>query len=303
MAVAEGIRQLELEPLEENLLPVYSPGAHIDVQLPGMIRSYSLVNPPAEKISNYVIAVNRDSESRGGSRFIHDLLAAGDTLCIRGPRNHFPLEENAHASLFIAGGIGITPLWCMIQQLEARGRNWHLVYCARSPERAAFRQQLLQFGSRVRFHFDGAQGAPLAEIGEIVSKASPQTHLYCCGPLQMLLAFEEACRGRPPSMVHTEHFNAGKMRPPAGGFKVILQRSGFTVDIPPGKTIMDSLIASGFEAPYSCLEGVCGTCETRVIEGVPEHRDQVLSKKERASNRTMMICCSGSLTERLVLDL
>ena len=300
--IAEGVRCLELRPADGGELPPFTAGAHIDLQLPGMIRSYSLVNPQEER-HRYVVAVNRDAKSRGGSAYVHASLAVGASIVIRGPRNNFPLAEDAARSLFIAGGIGITPLWCMIQRLQPLGREWRLVYCARTPARAAFREELERIGARASFHFDGEPGREPLDVGAAVAETPPGTHLYCCGPIPMLQAFERACADRPPAEVHVEYFSAAQPRAAEGGYTVVLQRSGISLKIPAGKTIMDTLIENGIDAPYSCLEGVCGTCETRVIEGVPDHRDLVLSKGEREANRTMMICCSGSRTARLVLDL
>ena len=299
---AASVRRIELRAEDGGALPSFTAGAHIDLQLPGMIRSYSLVNAQDER-DRYVIAVNLDPRSRGGSRFLHEELREGAVLDIRGPRNNFPLEESAGTSLLIAGGIGITPLWCMIQRLEALGRDWRLVYCARTRRHAAFVTELESFGPRVRFHFDGEPGGTQLDLAALVDSAAPGTHLYCCGPVSMLQAFEKATAGRPAPEVHVEYFSAAQPRAVEGGYTVVLQRSGLQFEVPPGKTIMDTLIAHGFEAPYSCLEGVCGTCETRVIEGLPDHRDLVLSKNEREANRTIMICCSGSRTARLVLDL
>lgn len=301
--LAERIVSVELRAVNGEPLPPFTAGAHIDLYLPGgMVRSYSLVNPQEER-HRYVIAVNRDAASRGGSRYVHEQLAAGSTLNVAPPRNNFPLAEEAAHSLFIAGGIGITPLWCMIQRLRCLGRSWQLVYCARTRRQAAFAEELARLGSAVTFHFDYEAGGGLLDIAAVVGAASPETHLYCCGPLSMLEAFERATSRRPPAQVHVEYFSAARPKAADGGFTVVLARSGASFRVREGKTIIDTLIDNGIDAAYSCLEGVCGTCETRVLEGVPDHRDLVLSKQERAANRTMMICCSGSKTDKLVLDL
>jgi vanillate O-demethylase ferredoxin subunit len=300
-ALADGIVAVELRAVGDPL-PAFTAGAHIDLYLPGMVRSYSLVNPQEER-DRYVIAVNRDAASRGGSRYVHEQLGAGAGLRIGPPANNFPLTEAAEHSLLIAGGIGITPLWCMVQRLSALGRSWQLVYCARSRRQAAFVDELASLGSRVRFNFDGEPGGTLLDLRAEVAHAPAHTHLYCCGPLPMLEAFEAATSGWPAPQVHLEYFSAARPKAAEGGFTVVLARSGLSFYVPQGKTIIDALLDNGFDAPYSCLEGVCGTCETRVLEGVPDHRDLVLSKEERAANRTMMICCSGSKTDKLVLDL
>jgi vanillate O-demethylase ferredoxin subunit len=301
--IAQGIRRYELRPPAGVALPPFTAGAHIDLHLPnGMVRSYSLVNPQEER-HRYVIAINRDLASRGGSLWLHDTLRPGETIAAGPPRSNFPLVEDASDSLLIAGGIGITPLWCMIQRLQRLGRSWQLIYCARTAARAAFRAELAGLGNAVRFNFDEEPGGAQLDIDSVVARAPASAHLYCCGPVPMLAAFERATASRPSAQVHVEYFSAAA--PPAadGGFTVVLRRAGLSFEVPKGKTIIDTLIANGIDAPYSCLEGVCGTCETRVIEGTPDHRDLVLSKQEREANGTMMICCSGSKTARLVLDL
>jgi tetrachlorobenzoquinone reductase len=304
---AQGILSYELRPFSGRELPPFTAGAHIDLLLPsGLVRSYSLVNPQEER-HRYVIAVNRDASSRGGSRFIHDSVRPGDTLTVTAPRNNFPLIEDAGHSVLIAGGIGITPLWCMIQRLEALGRSWQLYYCTRTRQSAAFLEPLQALGPKVdvnlHFNFDQEPGGRMLDVAGVVAAAPADAHLYCCGPLSMLEAFEQACADRPGSHVHTEYFSAKEAPAVEGGFTVVLQRSGLTLAVPPGKTILDTLMDQGLDLPYSCLEGVCGTCEVRVLEGIPDHRDLVLSKEEKAANRSIMICCSGARTDRLVLDL
>jgi len=254
----------------------------------------------------YVIAVGLDQASRGGSRFIHQSLHAGDTLKISAPRNNFPLAEGAPQSLLIAGGIGITPLWCMVQRLQELGAPWELIYCARTRQHAAFLDRLEEAGARppgrVRLNFDGEPGGRMLDIGSVVAAALPDTHLYCCGPNPMLTAFEEATQSRAPATVHVEYFTAKTGPAQSGGFTVVLARSGRSVEVPAGKTILDALLDADIDVPYSCTEGVCGTCEIGVVEGIPDHRDLVLSKEERAANRSMMVCCSGSKSGKLVLD-
>lgn len=300
---AQGIKSFELGPLIVQGLPPVTAGAHIDLHLPnGMIRSYSLVNPPGER-HRYVITVSNDPASRGGSRFVHEGLCVGHTLTVGLPRNNFPLAEDAKQSVLIAGGIGVTPLWCMIQRLEELERPWMLYYCARTRQSAAFVEQLNAFGERVRFNFDQEAGGRVLDIAQVVDRTAPDTHLYCCGPTPMLKAFEKATASRPPECVHVEYFTANEAPATSGGFTVVLARSGQSVAVPPGKTILDTLLDQGIEVPYLCMEGSCGTCETKVLEGVPDHRDVVLSNMEKAANNIMMICCSGSKSEKLVLDL
>lgn len=302
-AVADGIVSVELRAVNEMPLPAFTAGAHIDLNLPGrLVRSYSLVNSQEER-HRYVIVVHRDAASRGGSRYIHEHLGTGSTLAIAAPRNNFPLVEGAAHTLFIAGGIGITPLWCMIQRLRDIGRSWQLMYCARTRRHAAFFDELAHLGPIVTFNFDHEPGGKMLDISALLGRVPPHTHVYCCGPLPMLEAFERATSSWPSEQVHVEYFSATRPKAAEGGFTVVLARSGLSFRVREGKTIIDTLIDNGIDAPYSCLEGVCGTCETRVLEGIPDHRDLVLSKEERAANRTMMICCSGSKTDKLVLDL
>jgi vanillate O-demethylase ferredoxin subunit len=303
---AEDVHTVELRPPQGGELPPFTAGAHIDLHLAnGLGRSYSLVNSEGER-HRYVIAVQKDRASRGGSRFVHDRLHVGDIVPVSPPRNNFALVEDAKDILLIAGGIGVTPLWCMIQRLEQLQRPWSLVYCVRTHAVAAFLEPLealARRGARVRFNFDGEPGGQMLDIAALVAATPLDTHLYCCGPLPMLDAFELATAERPREMVHVEYFTPKAAPALEGGFTVHLQRSNLTLRVPPGRTILETVLEAGVAAACSCLEGVCGTCETAVIEGVPEHRDSYLTEDEHAANRTMMICCSGSKGDRLVLDL
>jgi vanillate O-demethylase ferredoxin subunit len=305
---AEGILGFELVPMPPiKELPVFTAGAHIDLLLPnGLTRSYSLLNDPQER-HRYVIGVNKDADSRGGSRYMHETLRAGDTLSINPPRNNFPLDERAPLSVFIAGGIGITPILSMIARARAIGMRWQLHYAARTRRHAAFLDLLQSWRDtpegQVHLVFDQEPGATMMDIPGIVRSLSPDVHVYCCGPLPMLDAFEKATAGLPPERVHREYFAAREAAATEGGFTVILARSGKRIQVCAGQTILDSLIDAGIEPPYSCREGVCGTCEVRVLEGIPDHRDLVLSAAEQAANDRMMVCCSGAKSAKLVLDL
>jgi ferredoxin-NADP reductase len=304
---AESINSYELVAPGGGDLVSFAAGCHIDLHLPnGMIRSYSLVNEQSER-KRYVVAVNRDDAGRGGSRLIHDTVRVGDIMTISHPRNNFVLQENASHSVLIAGGIGITPLLSMIRRLEVLGRSWQLFYAARTRFAAAFLDELhaLRLGVHQNLHvtFDHAPLGRKLDIAAIVEDAPAEAHLYCCGPVSMLEAFEAATTERPADHVHVEYFKPRQKPAAEGGFQVKLARSGRTIMVQPGKTILSALLDAGVTANYACAEGVCGTCETRVIEGLPDHRDQFLSKEERAENRTMMICCSGSKSPTLVLDL
>lgn len=300
---APSIVSYDLRPLEAGELPAFTAGAHIDLTLPsGLIRSYSLVNPQSER-HRYVIAVQKDRASRGGSKWVHENFRPGDILTVNGPRNNFALNEAAEKSLFIAGGIGITPILSMIERLTSLKRDWELIYCARKRPETAFTEKLGGFGSRVRFNFDEEPGGKMLDVAATVRAAPANAHLYCCGPLPMLEAFEAATAGLPRERVHVEYFSAKEPPAVAGGFKVVLARSGREFVVPPGKTILDTLLDAGLDIPYSCMEGVCGTCETKVLEGAPDHRDLILTEEEHVAGKVMMICCSGSKSETLVLDL
>jgi vanillate O-demethylase ferredoxin subunit len=304
---AEGIHSFELAPPAGGLLPPFTAGAHIDVHLaPGLVRSYSLCNSQDER-HRYVIGVNNDRASRGGSRHMHEQLRVGQMLDVSPPRNNFALCEDAPRSVLVAGGIGITPLLAMVRRLTSLQRPWDIHVCARTHSAAAFLGELQKLKTqagelgRLHLHFDDtAKG--LLDLRELVSKAPPDTHFYCCGPLPMLAAFEQACAGLPAAQMHVEYFSAREAPATAGGVTVECRQSGVTVQVAEGQTILDALLEAGIDVPYSCNEGVCGTCETRVLEGVPDHRDLVLTAQEQASNTVMMVCCSGAKTPKLVLD-
>lgn len=305
---ADGILSFDLRPMPPRReLPPFTAGAHVDVHLAnGLIRSYSLLNAQDER-HRYVIGVNRDAASRGGSRFLHESVKAGDALTLAVPRNNFALDEQAPLSVFIAGGIGITPLSSMIARLQALGRPWRLHYAARTRQNAAFVDALQALrdrgGGEVHFSFDREPGGRMLDIPGIVAALPSGAHVYCCGPLPMLDAFESATRHLPAERVHVEYFAAREAAANAGGYTVELARSRRTIAIQPGHTILDSLEEAGVDAAYSCREGVCGTCEVRVIDGIPDHRDLVLSSADKACNDRMMICCSGAKSPRLVIDL
>jgi tetrachlorobenzoquinone reductase len=301
-AEAEGTTSYELRRPANKWLPTAEPGAHVDVHLPnGLIRQYSLL--AAEYMpQSYRIAVKRDEMSRGGSRYIHDELHPGTRLTISAPRNHFPLEEDARHTIFIAGGIGITPIWCMLQRLHALKRSWVLHYSCRTASQAAFFRQLKKY-PQARFHFDDEQGGQFLDLASIVRAAPEDTHLYCCGPLPMMSAFEQETAAWPRDQIHVEYFSPKKLDASERAFEVELSRSGRVVTVASDSTILGALQKAGLNLAYSCEQGICGTCETRVISGKPDHRDSVLTEAEKALGDRMMICCSRSLTDRLVLDL
>ncbi|HEY8578257.1 MAG TPA: PDR/VanB family oxidoreductase [Beijerinckiaceae bacterium] len=282
-------------------LPGAEPGAHIDLHLAnGMMRQYSLVTADGDPTA-YVVGIKRDRASRGGSIYIHDQLRVGQTLKIGGPRNNFPLKEDAAHTVLIAGGIGITPIWCMAQRLQKRGRSYELHYACRDRNEAAFLEELQRL-SQAKLHFDSEAGGFL-DLKPIVAGAPAGAHFYCCGPIPMLEGYEAATKALPPEQVHVEYFSAKEEAATGGGYVVELKRSGQEFAIPEGKTILQVLRDAGVDIPYSCEEGVCGACETAVVSGAPDHRDNILTESERKANKTMMICCSGSKSARLVLDL
>jgi ferredoxin-NADP reductase len=298
----------ELRPANPgDSLPSFEAGAHVDIHLPnGLVRSYSLLNAQDER-HRYVIAVNLDAKSRGGSRYLHESVRAGDLLNISVPRNNFRLHEKAEHTVLFAGGIGITPLWSMIQRLDAIGRTWTLYYCARSRQFAALAAELSllkpRSGCAVHFHFDDEQGGALLDMGAIVNAESFGTHFYCCGPVPMLESFEQAAVRRPRPNVHVEYFSAKSAPDRVGGFEVVLAKSNRVLRVESGDTILDVLLAAGIDVPHSCCEGVCGSCLVTVLEGEPNHTDLVLTRDEQAANNQMLICCSGAKTDRLILDI
>jgi ferredoxin-NADP reductase len=288
-----------------HALPPAEVGAHIDVHLPdGQTRAYSLVSC-IEDGDAYVIAVKRDAGGRGGSRFVHDSLKVGDEIEIGLPRNNFPLCEEAAYSVLIAGGIGITPIWTMAQRLRAIGKPFELHYACASRAQAALLDELSRLDG-ARLHFDDAASGELLDLASIVAAAPPEAHLYCCGPAPMLRAFEAAAAGRSQDHVHVEYFAPPDDAPaPAldGGFHVALQRSGTRLFVEPGNTILDTLLDAGVAVPFSCAQGICGACAVGVVSGAPDHRDSVLTAEERATGQTILVCCSGSKSGELVLDL
>lgn len=301
---AEHICLFDLRPERGQHFPAVQAGAHIDIHLAnGLSRSYSIVNSQDE-IDRYLIAVKNEATGRGGSRFIHTELRVGQRLRIGMPRNNFRLREDACHSVLIAGGIGITPLYSMIQRLQKLGRSWELHYAAANRDHAAFVEQLAQLGPRVHFYFaHDKPDAGALNIQNTIDASRKDADFYCCGPAGMLVDFEAATASIPSNRMHVEYFSARDEPAVEGGFEVVLQRSGERLTVDSGETILDALIKRGIDVPYSCMEGVCGSCQVGVIEGTPDHRDLILSKEEREANDRMLICCSGSKSPRLVLDL
>ncbi len=306
--VARGVLSFDLRAPDGRDLPPFTAGSHIDVHMTeGLMRCYSLVNAPSER-HRYVIAVSLDANSRGGSRYLFDHPMTGQTLRVGTPRNNFALAENAPHVVLIAGGIGITPLYCMIQRLESLGKSWELHFGARDRASAAFRDELQALEAtkpgRVHFNFDLEDGKML-DTAAIVARTAPDAHLYCCGPLPMLEIYKAAAAGRDPDTVHIEYFAAPAVasEPASESFTVVLNSTGETFEVPPGKSILDVLLDGGVHAPFSCGAGECGSCVVEVLEGEPIHRDCVLSDNERAGGKLMMICVSGCASKKLVIEL
>lgn len=303
------ILSVVLESLDRQALPSFEPGAHIDLRLgKGLARSYSIVGH-AGHASRYEIAVALDAQSRGGSRHVHEKLRVGDEIDISSPRNLFALAEHAPHSVLIAGGIGITPLWAMVQALEQGGQPWTLCYAARSSSHAAYLEEIESLAGqsqvgRLRTHFDDEAGGTPLDIASVLASAPADAHLYCCGPAPMLAAYEQAAAQRPADHVHLERF--GAETPATGsdsGFELVLARSGQKLAIPADKSILDVLLDKGIDAPYGCMQGGCGMCEIPVLEGTPDHRDNILSEQIRQANTSIIVCCSRSLTPSLTIDL
>lgn len=303
----QDIVSLELGRADGGALPAFSAGAHIDVHLkPGLIRQYSLCNHPEEG-HRYQIGVLRDPVSRGGSAAIHDEIKEGDLIAISEPKNHFQLVR-ARRSLLFAGGIGVTPLLCMAERLAHSGADFELHYCARSPERAAFRGRIAAsgFASQAYYHFDDGTAAQKLDLPELLDVPDNSTHIYVCGPagfIGYVCQAAKACGWRSENL-HYEYF--GAPAPDSSGdtpFEVEIASTGEIVPIPPGQTVGNALKRHGIDINMNCQRGVCGTCVTRVLEGEPEHRDFYLSAAEKTSNDRFTPCCSRAKSKMLVLDL
>ncbi|MBD7939949.1 PDR/VanB family oxidoreductase [Brevundimonas guildfordensis] len=301
---SDSVNLYSFAPAGGGALPPAEAGAHITLLLPGGLeRQYSLVNI-GDAPTHYTIGVKREAESRGGSAYVHDSLRVGMVVPVLPPQNHFPLVEDAEDYILIGGGIGITPIYAMAQRLTALGRRFRLYYTARSRSDAILLDEIAAWPSAELRFDDECDGQPFP-LAQTVTSAGSGTHLYCCGPGGMLNAFEEAGRacGIPQDRIHVEYFAAKHEAATDQTYVVELARSKKELVVPKGKTILEVLIASGVYVSHSCSEGVCGACETTVLSGKPDHRDAILNDQEREASETMMICCSGSLSERLVLDI
>ncbi|OCR21663.1 Vanillate O-demethylase oxidoreductase [Pseudomonas syringae] len=304
---AQDICSYELASVDDSALPGFSAGAHIDVHLPGgVIRQYSLCNHPEER-HRYLIGVLKDPASRGGSQCLHEQINTGDRLRISEPRNLFPLVHQARRSLLFAGGIGITPILCMAERLAHSNADFEMHYCARSSERAAFVERIKNssFADRVFLHFD-EQPETALNAARVLAQPGENIHLYVCGPggfMQHVLDSARA-QGWQEDSLHREYFAATPTDTSNdGSFSVKVGSTGQVFEIPTDKTVVQVLESHGIDIATSCEQGICGTCLTRVLEGVPDHRDLFLTENEQALNDQFTPCCSRSKSSLLVLDL
>jgi ferredoxin-NADP reductase len=305
--VAEHVVALELVDPTGAELPDWSPGAHVDLELPGgLVRQYSLCGNPADR-SSWRIAVLREPAGRGGSALVHDALVPGEPVRVGGPRNHFPLRP-APRYLFIAGGIGITPLLPMLAAAQAGGADWRLVYGGRTATSMAFTDELrAAHGERVSVHPEDEQG-PL-DLPALLGDPADGTLVYCCGPGSLLDAVARRCAHWPDGVLHVERFAPAAHAQAAPGptadepFDVELTLTGVTLRVPADRSVLEVLEEHGVPVLSSCREGTCGTCETAVLGGRVEHRDSLLTERERAANDTMFPCVSRAACATLLLEL
>ncbi|SEC13270.1 vanillate O-demethylase ferredoxin subunit [Beijerinckia sp. 28-YEA-48] len=304
------IKAIELVDPSGASLPAFAAGAHLDIDIPqigdGEARSYSLINDPRET-HRYVIAVQREENSRGGSEWIHAHLQTGDILESSPPLNNFALNEAGEHHLLIAGGIGVTPILAMARRLAALQAPFHIHYCARSRDMAAFVETFeAEFPDRFTLHLDGGDPARGLDVATLLQDRTSGGHAYVCGPAGLIRAVRETTSHWPKGSVHYELFRGAEddtaPRSSDAPFEIVLQRSGKHFTVPADKSILDVLKAEGFRIKTLCREGVCGTCRTSVISGGVDHRDDVLTDEERETE--MQVCVSRALPgQTLVLDL
>jgi phthalate 4,5-dioxygenase reductase subunit len=301
--IADGIHLLEFRDPNGKPLPEFSAGAHIAVRVPnGLVRKYSLCNDPAER-DRYQIAVKRESNGRGGSCNLTDNVKAGDELTVTAPVNDFGLPPRAQDFLFIAGGIGVTPIMAMIRQVVAEGKRFRLFYCSRSPETTAFRDELSrqQFKNMVTIHYDEGDASRSLDLRPILAERKNREHLYCCGPRPLMEAVRAMTDHWSSTAVHFEAFSEAEThKADDKPFKVRLARSSTVLDVPTSKTILEALREHGLEVPSSCETGTCGTCRTKLLAGEVDHRDLVLAEHERKD--AIMICVSRARGDDITID-
>ena len=302
--VAQGVRSFELLHPDGGDLPAFTAGSHIRVQTPsGVWRKYSLCNDPTER-NRYVIAVKKEPNSQGGSRSMHEQLRLDDTLTASQPANAFPMVDKARAYIFIAGGIGITPILSMILSFgELPPAPWKLYYLSRSAESTAFLDVVKQSEWRrnVVVHHDEGDPTNAYDLWQALEKPD-SAHVYCCGPRGLMESVRDMTGHWSPANVHFESFSeGGGVKAEDKPFTVELAKSGKVFDVPPGKSILSVVREQGYDAAWSCESGTCGTCRTRLLEGEADHRDMVLLPEEMPTQ--IMICVSRAKGERLVIDL
>jgi ferredoxin-NADP reductase/FAD/FMN-containing dehydrogenase len=306
-AEAKGVLSVEFRSPDHAELPAFEPGAHVGLYLAnGSMRQYSLVNDPAET-HRYTIAVALGPTSRGGSRFVHSTLRRGDVVEADAPQCLFPLVNGAKRHVFLAGGIGVTPLVSMARRCQAEGRDWKMVYTAHSRQQAAFADELVALGGdRVTVHVPGEHGGERLDVATVVAGLAPGDHLYCCGPTGLMLATKRAAAEKA-DQVSYEWFGApestGGPTKPNRPFEVKLKKSGVTLNVAADQTLLEAMEEKGLDAPFFCRSGICRTCESSVCAGAPDHRDFVLTEKERVDGKKMMICVSRADGPGLELDL
>jgi phthalate 4,5-dioxygenase reductase subunit len=302
-AIADGINLFEFRDAGGSELPQFSAGAHIAIHVPnGMLRKYSLCNDPAER-DRYQVAVKREVNGRGGSCSLIDDVKAGDELTVVAPVNDFGLPPRAQDFLFIAGGIGVTPMMAMIRQVIAEGKRFRLFYCTRSPETTAFLEELSapQFKDMVMIHYDQGDPSRSLDLRPILAERKNREHLYCCGPRPLMEAVRAMTDHWSPTAVHFEAFSEAEThKPDDKPFKVRLARSGTVLDVSTSTTILEVLREHGLEVPSSCETGTCGTCRTKLLAGEADHRDLVLAEHERKD--TIMICVSRARGDEITID-
>jgi phthalate 4,5-dioxygenase reductase subunit len=300
--IAEDVHLFDLRDARGGDLPEFTAGAHISVRVPnGLVRKYSLCSDPAQR-DRYAFAVKREAQGRGGSISLIDETKPGAELAVSAPRNDFALAKSPAGYLFIAGGIGITPIMAMVRHLKRAGGRFKLYYCARSEAATAFRAELSapEFRSQVTLHLDGGDPARALDLWPLLERPKGM-HLYCCGPRSMMQAVRDMTGHWSPSAVHFEAFSEPPKRTADDrAFRVRLARSGKVVEVPIGVTILEALRAKGIDVPSSCESGTCGTCRTTLLDGDADHRDLVLTAGEQAGN--VMLCVSRARSDELVID-
>lgn len=302
----EGIISLELIPVNQNSFPSFSAGSHIDIKLPnGHTRSYSLTNAP-NQYDRYNIAVKLEEDSKGGSAWFHHEARVGMEIQTLPPSNDFEMVPSDKMTVLFAAGIGITPILSMIAKLNSENHAWTLHYSAKTKRQRAFFPLLekLRENSNGQIHYYlTAEESSRMDLQAIMQASPEGTHFYCCGPASFINVFIEAGQNHPAENIHFERFSASQEAATDGGYNIHLARDGRTLPVEAGQSILDVLLDSGIDVQYACSEGVCGTCKTTVLDGIPDHRDDCLSDEEKAQNKAIMVCCSGSLSKTLTLDL